>query len=626
MAREIIITEVNNTEGIKEVNLITLTYSYKEKKYYIENKGYITERINAEDVFNTIQAITSNITEDTITSNITHIYSPLLNIDEDTNTLPLSYIEALSTTYEHLTEDNMIPLYFTWSDNGSYIASIQISTYYEDSIILNAEKGKLYIYNTDIIFDLTLNESDNIRIGYIRDYFYNTVGVDLPYIFFGCIYNTLLSYYNPFKYNNIGKTITSPSYYHGIPSTKPYPYNIIDTNTIDTEDTSSIMYSNIYSLPDFTTNNPIAYTCAENPNNTVIDKTHLNYIASLEGNIITLTNTVNSAIQVGSVLQLSDTTTVIDGSTYTSDGTYTITGIDTDNNTLTIDTNFPYNYTYNPPILAIRGYQQNIASLNRGTREITLTNTVYNAYQIGDIIQIHGSYITGDYGEVISADGSYTISSVGVNATGENAPNVIIVEEDIPISTGSIGFIYKDIKAGNIKEVNTTECKVLLQESSIYNLNSYENYAIIYVDEDLRVCIQRDTDENKTSTNSTLYYIQTAELTKDITYTYGSINQPVYSQETQVNIENSINTIIMPTGLFMVDNRVEVENYIKLLSEANTEIVKAIPNTEIYSYLYKPVETKEIYFYYPTEDALHPEVNKRILNFKGVYSKMYKTN
>lgn len=598
MARELYITEDNTQGTITTQNTVTVGYDFKNSTYYIINKDYTTERTIADEVLNTIRAIAPSIT---------HITSPLLSIDIDHNILDedfLKYIKALSTTYEHLVE-NSIPLYYTWADNGSYIASIQISTYADSCLILNAEKSKLYIQNSNVIFDLSLNEDDRIRVKRIQQYYYNTVGLDLLYYFVGCLYTTMLSYYNPFTYNSNYNTFI------GIPTDKPFPYNVIDSTTIPdtiTEDNlKDIRYSNLYALADFTKKAPLEYACAENPNKVVLDYNTLNTISSLEENRITLTNTPNPTIQVGSTFNLSHTTTVIDTSTYTSDGDYTITEIDTTNNILYTDKDFPYNYTYNPPILAIRGYEQSISSINRGTREITLSQEVANAYQVGDTIHVYGTTTTGTYGETISADGDYTVSSIGINASGENAPKVIIVAEEIS-ANASTGTMYKDIKAGDITKVITSEHKVLLQENSTYDLNSYSNYAIIYTDEDLRLLVSRDTE--KTSTNITLYF--TEDITKDITYTYAELNAIIYSEETQINILNSIDETKLPTGEFMVDTREEVKNYLKLLKDGD----KAIPtDTKTFNNIYKPVISNVIYFNY--------EGNEVQMTFKGIYSKVF---
>ena len=604
MARELYITENNIQGDITTQNTVTVGYDYKNKTYYIINKGYTTERTIADEVLNTINAIAPSIT---------HITSPLLSIDEATTELPLSYIQALSTTYEHLV-DNSTPLYYTWSDTGSYIASIQISTYADSCLILNAEKSKLYIQNSNVIFDLSLNEDDRIRVKRIQQYYYNTVGLDLPYYFVGCLYTTMLSYYNPFTYNSNYNTFI------GIPTDKPFPYNVIDSTTIPdtiTEDNlKDIRYSNLYALADFTKKAPLEYACAENPNKVVLKHNPLNTISSLEENRINLTNTPNPTIQVGSTFNLSHTTTVIDTSTYTSDGDYTITEIDTTNNILYTDKDFPYNYTYNPPILAIRGYEMDITSINRGTREITLSTDVSNGYQVGDTIHVYGTSTTGTYGETISADGDYTISSIGINASGENAPTVIIVAEEIS-ANASTGTIYKDVKAGDIKEVNTQTSTITLQDLTLAPtyLTNGTNYAIIYTegDEELRVRVTQEGNYN--SETSTLQYTNISSTFKDITYTYANLNAIIYSEETQINILNSTDETKLPTGEFMVDTRAEVVNYLKLLKDGD----KAIPTTDkTFNNLYKPVISNIIYFNY--------EGNEVQMTFKGTYSKVFGEN
>ena len=644
MARELYITEENKQLYTKEdgtektittENTVTVGYDFKNSTYYIINKDYTTERTIADEVLNTIRAIAPSIT---------HITSPLLSIDKDTTELPLSYIQALSTTYEGIKKDSeghiiyIPPIYYTWADNGSYIASIQISTYADSCLILNAEKSKLYIQNSNVIFDLSLNEDDRIRVKRIQQYYYNTVGLDLPYYFVGCLYTTMLSYYNPFTYNSNYNTFI------GIPTDKPFPYNVIDSTTIPdtiTEDNlKDIRYSNLYALADFTKKAPLEYACAENPNKVVLKHNPLNTISSLEENRITLTNPPDATIQVGSTFHLSHTTTVIDTSTYTSDGDYTITEIDTTNNILYTDKDFPYNYTYNPPILAIRGYEMDITSINRGTREITIKqvkdkiidnvqtykpNPLIDLYEVGDTIQIYGTIVTGSYGETITDDGAYTISSIGIDAEGNENPNIIIVEE--PFNTNiqekkdettkellSVGTIYKDVKAGDIREVNTQTSTITLQDLTLEPtyLTDGTNYAIIYTegDEELRVRVTQEGNYN--SETSTLQYTNISSPLKDITYTYAELNAIIYSEETQINILNSTDETKLPTGEFMVDTRAEVVNYLKLLKDGD----KAIPtDTKTFNNIYKPVISNVIYFNY--------EGNEVQMTFKGIYSKVF---
>lgn len=628
MARELYITELNTVHDIEEENIITIGYNYKEKKYYIINKEYTTERTYAEDVLETIRAIVEKITR---------IYSPLLNIDIPNTERPttpiaitpelleelLSYIRRLSTTYETFIP-NVTPIYYTWSDTGSYIASIQFSTYFEDSLILNAEKSKLYIYNSNVMFDLTLNENDDIRADYIREYYYNTVGIDLPFNFVGCLYNTLLSYYNPFKYNNSNRTISN---WNGIPADKPFPYVVINAESTETENIEDIMYSNMYALANFTTKAPLEYMCAENPNNTTVTYELLNNIASLEGSIITLTNSPSEELHEGMTISLSHASTDIDGSTYSSDGNYTITEINTENNTITVDDTFPYNYTYNPPILCIRGYTQRVAYINRSTREITLTVDVNNNYQVGDTIHLYGANVTGNYGEVVSADGDYTISSIGVEADGTANTKIITVNEDVKVTMDGYNTrIYKDVKAGNIKKVkvtNTTHGTITLQDLTIDDTYLTDNtlYAIIYTEGDGEHRVRVTQNGNYNSETKTLTYLDASSPLKDITYTYAELNKPIYSEETQIEILNSTNEEKLPTGLFLVDTRQEVVNYIRLMTEAQ----QAVPTSEsssrtvpTFDNLNNKVTDNTIYFIYNDTDI--------IMQFKGIYSKVYKEN
>ena len=108
-------------------------------------------------------------------------------------------------------------------------------------------------------------------------------------------------------------------------------------------------------------------------------------------------------------------------------------------------------------------------------------------------------------------------------------------------------------------------------------------------------------------------------ITQNIEYTYAELNEPIYSEETQIEILNSTNEEKLPTGLFLVDTRQEVVNYIRLMTEAQ----QAVPTSEsssrtvpTFDNLNNKVADNTIYFIYNDTDI--------IMQFKGMYSKVYK--
>ena len=140
MSREIPVITQQEDEKVKVI--VAVGYNFKDKYYYVTNTGtsdtkYITKRSTAEETYNVLEVVASETT------------SPLPTVEE---------IKALSTTYETLKS-----LSYTWSDTGSYISTIQINDYEENPITLNAEKSKLYIMNSNTIYDLSLFEDNTVN-------------------------------------------------------------------------------------------------------------------------------------------------------------------------------------------------------------------------------------------------------------------------------------------------------------------------------------------------------------------------------------------------------------------------------------------------------------------------------
>ena len=110
-------------------------YIYEDKSYYIENKNTTTLRTDATEA------------------------KKVLDIVAPDNEVTVEDLIALATNPEYLTS-----LSFTYSDDGAYIATVQLNEFSKHPITLNAEKSKLYIMNTDYIFDLALKEGRRNRL------------------------------------------------------------------------------------------------------------------------------------------------------------------------------------------------------------------------------------------------------------------------------------------------------------------------------------------------------------------------------------------------------------------------------------------------------------------------------
>ena len=557
MAREIQVTE---TTG----NTVIVGYDFEHKYYYVTNKGYTTKRDTSTLIKEVVDVIASD-------------YSTSLPTEEQ--------IQALSTTYEGLQN-----LYYTWSDTGSYIATIRINTYKEHPLTLNAEKGKLYIMNSNIIFDLSLNEDYRGRVEAIRMYYYDILGINLSYRFYKALYDLITSYYYLKVYNNI--TLTN---------------------------NNNLMYTNTFSMSNFSNASPISYICTANPQDTYsLEK--LADIISLENKVITLPTAVPSTINIGDTLNISNAVTEVENTPYSANGNYTITAIE--GNTITVDENFPTPFYYNPPTLNIRGYETNISTINRATNEITLTTDVPDGLLIGDIITVYGTTITTSIGEVLTVDGEYTIASIGLNADGTTNTKVIIVEEqpstNYTYSSGTHPVVYKEIKVADIDKIEGTS--INLTNSPSLPLTNGTKTVIIY------------TEGTKSMTTVQIYNTETKVVTTQSTLPsteaqYGTLNRLVPSTEVLINILSSTFPNYMPEGEIMVEKYAECTNYIALSrpafigSNAEANFQKVLPDENIYGNLNKPVPNSYTVTWREKDSDRDSTTNMQL---EGMYSVIYK--
>ena len=75
----------------------------------------------------------------------------VLDIVAPDNTITVETLQGLKANPEHLTD-----VYYTWSDEGDYIHTVQLNTYNDYPLTIDLISKKLYIMNTELIFDLTL--------------------------------------------------------------------------------------------------------------------------------------------------------------------------------------------------------------------------------------------------------------------------------------------------------------------------------------------------------------------------------------------------------------------------------------------------------------------------------------
>ena len=192
---------------IKVTDNVSVVYSYIEKLYYIYNKDTTTTRETAE------------------------LTKQVLNIVVQDNKVSIEELQAL--------KDNKETLYSLtgyYSNKGEYIAHITFNDYKDYDLIIDCGKEKLYISNTDIVFDLTLNESVEYRVDKIQNFYDDYIGLYIPVSDWVSIYNFIVSYYDT-----------------------PHIYNSI----VREED--KLVYSNIFALTNYKVNAKAVYTCEFNP-------------------------------------------------------------------------------------------------------------------------------------------------------------------------------------------------------------------------------------------------------------------------------------------------------------------------------------------------------------------------
>ena len=489
-------------------------YIYEDKSYYIENKATVTPRTTATE-----------------TKRVLDIVAP-------SNTVTIDDLISLAETYETLTS-----LSYTWDSTGAYIKTIQLNDFKTHPITIDCTKSKLYIMNTQMIFDLTLTEGRRYRLDTMQAYYRDTLGLDLTLQELTDIYTILTSYYNPTPYNVIGER----------------------------EDNLPLYYTNQVKLSNYRGTAPSIYTLTKNPNNSYTYTT-IGNILSIENNIITLSTPVPNSIKIGQLIVVSNTVTTVDTAEYTADGSYIVKDIQ--GNLIYTTENLSSPYTYQPPVLSITAYKNTIEEASRDNSTITLTNPP-TQYLIGDQITIVGTTIETEY-ETLSIDGTYSI----INIEG----NVLTVDEQ-PITnyTYTVGeqpYAYKSIYANNIGTITGTNIEVEGNVSTDISINT--PIVVIYQNGSREYSTVTGIDNSTVTVSNTLTNFET---------NCGLVNIPVPYPETLVAVEYSKDAETLPVSDFMVDTDEEVTAYLSLL---NNNVLPTEENYNRYMSIVENTMTKEI--------------------------------
>lgn len=401
-----------NKRYIDITDVIRVGFNYPKNKFYVTNKDTTTYRTTIEDTLDVLQT---------------------LGITEITE----AQLEFLRDNWETLDK-----IYYTWDKTGSFIHSIQFNDWHDYPIIMDCHKAKMYIQNSTTIFDLDTAESAEIvRIPLIFNFFQQTLGIEISTNILLAVYNMLLSYYNPEAISSLYK-----KYFLTHRCT-----NQIAPRSEDDKDKEA-RYTGIFQTSNFDNNNPVEYTCTNDPLNNPIP-VHVGNIGSINAdtNTITLTKPLEAIdpyiIEVGSKIIVVGASTIVDEETYTLDGTYTISEINSDRTIIVTEETFPtsYDYPYNT-CYVLDEAPYTISSISRDNNTITLSENPITLLT-GDTITITGADINTTF-EDITLDGRYTVSRVNrvlsSDTTSYNVQSMSSQSNTITLSTVPINVNIGD--------------------------------------------------------------------------------------------------------------------------------------------------------------------------------------
>lgn len=527
-------------------------FNYLKKQYYVTNKTYTTYR-------------------DTIA--LTQEVLGVLGITDITD----EQLQSLADTFETIES-----LSYTLQDNGAYIHTIQFNDYEEYPLTIDCEKAKLYIMNTSIVYDLTVNESPrNVRVPRLRSYYKDTLGLDISFDDMLYFYNLLTSYYKPTCYNQV----------------------VMD------EVNHIAYYGNKLILSNYDNTSPAVYNCTYNPNDNA-PNTNIGNIIATDSilSTITLNSTPDRELLQGNTIIVSGANASIEDTEYTADGTYLVQSIS--GNVITVSGTIPISYTfpYKECYLQLEPYI--ITKMVRNTRTIQVNANPTNILT-GDIILVTGATVSQSYGEPdISCNGTYTVEEIIEETVNNVTKYYIVVEEEIPTDIGSIGAtVTKEYFISNIasitnKKINLTDSNSLTLTGATVSVHTITNDTTTIAS----YTVSSYTSNTITVTQSIPDYNPEPDFPKLQVPIPTGDNVEVLIEVTSVTEDSAT---VFPTGEFMVDNYTQCIDYIGLLVGLET------PTNENKLKMYSKVGNITL-----GEIGDHtPEVTN--LQFKGLYSDVY---
>lgn len=486
-------------------------YNYKNSEFFIENKGTRTTRKTAEEV--------------------EAILKVLCNFEEG------KYPTADDLTTELVEQAELLQeVTYTYSNTDAYIKTLQFNEHAENPLTLDLPSHTLYVMNSDLIFDLSLNESISYRLPVLIQYYEHTLGLTIGLHQMEAIYNFIISYYNPYVQLQIQPR----------------------ESTAET-----LWYTTTFKLLNYNKLSPVELTCTFNPYDRYeLPTTKLADIKTINQNTNTihLTSAIPPSLQVEDIITIDNSDVQIENVPYSDNGTYTITGLDKEANIIQVKEQFAVAFEVERKELYKVQSKEQISNISRQAFTITLTNSIPNTYTVGDILTVIGTQTTED-GENVSADGDYIIAKL------DNLTNTITVSQQIPIDfTGSTAYVYKKLPLGLITSIDAEA--ITLDTEPKYSLTSTD-----YVQ------VQDDTALYKVSTvapvSGSENYVITLTNPYPLPYSvpYAQLYEPKPQTWVNVEVTSSTNTNI-PTGSFMVDNLEQCTEYMLTMFPNEQDVMR----------------------------------------------------
>ena len=519
-------------------------YDFIKKRYYIGNKGTETYRSTS------VKA------------------KQVLDVVAPFNEISIETIQGLESNTEVLTD-----LYYTLSDEGDCVKTIQLNDYVEHPIVLDLPRRKMYIMNSELVFDLTLNEGRAYRSGYIASYFKEYIGFgeeeqiqegvniitnDIFEKKIEGIYDFLMQYYEPTVYNKVSlESIQSAKNGDG-----------------------ALKYSNVFGLTNYNGKGVAEYICTLNPNSDYTP-VNINGIPVMQANsgLVALANPIGDSVKAGDEVLISGSQVEDMGVTYSNDGRYTVASVDLnpDMNSITLTTPLKIDYVYPYYELYLANGFTGIASVSHTNSTITLRDVCPSIIEEGIKVWIFGTTQTIDH-ETISVDGEYLVTNISsdrLTLTVAERPKY-----DFTYTSGEV-FIYKESFLSGIESVVNNVAHLM---DTITPLTAGTSVKVKQGD---TLINWNNILVDSTSTSVTL---------NSDTYINWLPSLPALQKDhdvdvIEINVTETSDTSDFPVGVFNVDNFVECVDYIstmpyiKVPTEVNkNSIGQPLPATKHITY------------------------------------------